>query len=176
MDQPEAVTEDVLNRPKDVLEASLSPRDMVCRFSFDMLELLGLYDVGREFLSKKRDLGWWRETFAFGVSRGGVFAVTIDEVLATLAIFWRTANPVVDIKKRSPLYDPTGRFVYIAQIWNQGGVRPVAALRSHLRRVCPGAREIALHDQRPRKKGKLKTFPLGGLVENVLAERNGHGG
>jgi hypothetical protein len=164
MDQPEAVVEE---------PAALAPRDLVCRYSFNMLEMLGLYDVGREFLSKKHDIGWWRQTFSLGVSTGGLFTATIDDVLATLAVFWRTANPIVDITKRSPLPDPGGQFVYIAQIWNQGGVRPIAALRSHLRRICPGAREIALHDQRPKKRGKLKTFPLGAPV---LAERNGHGG
>lgn len=175
-----------------VAEVVAAPRLVGPRYesSFNVLELLELYEVGRGFLTPKNHKRW-RETFAIGVTAGGVFAGLTGDVVAMLAVFWRTDNPVVDPSIGIPLPKADGHYAYVCWMWNGLGSRAIRALRSHIVATLPGVRFIARHDQRAKVKTartKLErtrgdgrvivttvTRQLDETAVRILSERNGHG-
>lgn len=161
------------------------------KWSHNILDLLHLYEFGREQLTP-RHFQRWKETFALGVSAGGIYSGEEDGVTKLLAVFWRTHNPVVDLSVNVPEPALDGNYVYVCWIWNDLGEEALYAFRDYLSRTQRGARFVAHHDQRQRVSGKARSgaekargngnlivHPLPGpdleAVEKLLAERNGHG-
>ena len=148
----------------------------------NVLDVLELYEYGRSKLTR-RDWPRWRETFAVGISADGIYrGYDVHGKTGMLAVFWRTHNPVVDVRVSVPEPSATGSFVYVSWLWNSFGDKAVQALRDHIERTQLGARFVAHHDQRPRsrKRGSIVTVPIGtgvddATVDQILAERNGHG-
>jgi len=150
-------------------------------------EILKLYDAGRSFL-RKRDHERWRDTFALGVSVGGLFTgMNQDGDYGLLAVFWRTDNPVVDLRVKVPTPSDSGAYAYVCWLWNAFGMHGLVALKAHLARTLPEVRYIAHHDERKksdqrrseverrRGTGALVVKPLSIAVEvdALLAGRNG---
>ena len=159
---------------KPVAEASYSrPRNVG-----DVMEL---YEYGRAFLTK-RNVQRWCESFALGVAADGIYFGEDDAGIGLLGVFWRTHNPVVDIRLSLPEPSKDGSFVYVCWIWNRLGEKGLQALRDHIERTQVGAKFIAHHDQRKKAKesDRLITTPIGSgvdddVVDRLLKERNGHG-
>lgn len=125
---------------------------VIWRSRFNLYELLCIYDTGRAFL-QKRHHGRWKETFALGVSCGGV--LTGEEgTIGMLSVFWRTDNPVVDLRYKVPAPVADGEYAYVGWLWNAYGKMGVLALRSHIASACPGAKYIAHHDHRSKASQK----------------------
>lgn len=177
---PPAVSLALKEVAEDFIDEAVPPSRVVFGRPKHVLDMLKLYNHGRKKLSWK-DESRWTESFALGVSADGIYCGRLDGKIGLLAVFWRTHNPVVDLRHSLPVPSADGTFVYVCWLWNDFGDEGVQALRDHLESTQIGARFVAHHDQRPRKRGDLVTTPLDttsaddAVVDRILAERNGHG-
>lgn len=178
MDQPETLIEAV--EPK--VEAPKLGRQFVFSSRFNAAQFLSIYDSGRRLLTAKNHERW-RDTFAIGLSTGGLFYGSDELNNGLISIFWRTDSPNVNVRLRVPEYNPDGSYVYVCWLWNQLGLAGMRALRNHIRKTQVGARRLAHHDQRKdsKRRGELIDVPLyprlsEDALAKLLAERNGHSG
>ena len=148
--------------PEPSVDAAASERPAtqpaVYQSRFNLLELLELYDAGRRAVSKRDHLRW-RATFALGASNNGILAAFQGGVATTLAVFWRTKNVHVDMRKEVPHLHPDGNYVYVAWFWNETADDGSLVLKQHIRRTVMDAEFIAWHDQRGRG-AKRRLFVL----------------
>lgn len=147
------------------------------RSSFNLLEILRLYDIGAGLLPK-REMDRWRTSFALAVSLGGLWSAQSDGQVEGFAAFWRTKKPYVNLGRELPQPDPEGNYAYICWMWRFGEFPLARALQRHVQLVSEGAEFISWHDQRSktkrRKRSKLWVLDIADeTAARVLDRRNG---
>lgn len=134
----------------DAVEASPDvPITILCGAKCNLEQLFYLYDIGRGNIDKV-DIERWRATFALAASTGGVWAAIAGSDMQALAVFWRTKNPHVDLKREVPRFDAAGNFVYVGWFWSLGDY--ANRVIDYVSKNVDGAEFVAWHDQRSKKK------------------------
>lgn len=129
-----------------------------------------MYELGLNSLPPQEHERW-RVTFALAASAGGIWAIVDPTEIYALAVFWRTKNPHVNLRREFPLPDPTGTFLYVGWCWTRGWF--VKDFKKYLLANATGIDFVAWHDQRRKRKKKLRgTLFTAPMPENGVRLRD----